>query len=329
MISKSDPSTWQLRGWQGIVVTVPPEWDVAAISGDRQQGYLRLDDVDNMPRLEVKWQEARGFVDVPGVVDKYLSDLQRKRKRGDPEVEVDRDCAVVSKRQMRHKRDLTCFGWRSEHHGYGAAWYCEECKRVMVVQVLARPDEDGQRLAGEIIGQMVDHPQEGWVTWATYGLHLRAPERFGLAGQKLMAGLIEMRFADNGEEIVATRRGMANVALKSGSLLGWAQREVGRYHKGVKLSFEETQFRGHPAVEVTGRFSNPLRHLQSFFMHVAGKPYPEAVRGWAWYCEEENRIYYAGVLVDEDNLELAEQVAQSVACPEGSATQPRGEEPIR
>lgn len=328
-MARLDPSTWQLRGWQGIVVTVPPEWDVAAISGDRQQGYMRLDDLENMPRLEIKWQEAQGFVDVPGVVDKYLSELQRKRKRGEPEIEVDRDCAVVSKRQMRHKRDLTCFGWRGETQGYGAGWYCEDCKRVMVVQVLSRLDEDGLRLASEVIGQMIDHPHEGWITWSTYGLQLRAPERFELADQKLMAGLIEMRFADNGEEIAATRRGMANVALKGGSLLGWAQREVGQYHKGVKLDFEETQFRGHPAVEVTGRFSNPLRHVQSFFMHVAGKPYPEAVRGWVWYCEAENRIYYAGVLVDEDHLELAEQVAQSVLCPECDAAPSSGEEPIR
>lgn len=323
------PEKWELRGWQGIVVTVPPDWDIAAISGDRQQGYMRLDDVDNMPRVEIKWQEAQGFVDVPGVVDKYLSDLQRKRKRGEPEVEIDRDCAVVSKRQMRHKRDLTCFAWHSDTHGYGAGWYCEECKRVMVVQVLSRADEDGERLSGEVIRRLVDHPQDGWITWSTYGLHVRAPERFELADQKLMAGLIELRFTSNGEEIVATRRGMANVALKSSSLLNWAQRELGQYHKGVKLSLEETQFRGHPAVEVNGRFSNPLRHVQSFFVHVAGRPYPEAVRGWAWHCEEENRIYYAGVLVDEDNLELAEQVAHSVLCPEGGASQPSGEELIR
>ncbi|MGD9496644.1 MAG: hypothetical protein AB7Y46_10100, partial [Armatimonadota bacterium] len=263
------------------------------------------------------------------VVEKYLSDLQRKHKRGEPEIQVDRDCAVVSKRRMRRKRDLTCFGWRGQVHGYGAGWYCEDCRRVMVVQVLARPKEDGMELAGQIIGEMQDHPTDEWITWSTYGLHMEAPERFDLSDQTLMAGLIELKLADRGEQIVALRMGMANIALKGKSLLQWAQSEIRQRHKGIKLSWEETQFRGYPAVAVSGYFRNPLRHFQAFFMHVAGKPYPEVVRGWAWHCEQENRIYYAGALVDEDHLEVAEQVAMRVACPEADAGAKQPEEPIR
>ncbi len=328
-MANSDASQWQVRGWQGVVVTVPGEWDIAAISGDREQGYMRIDDADSMPRVEIKWQKSTGFVDIKGVVDKYLSDLGRKRKRDEPEIEVDRDCPVVSKRRMRHKRDLNCFAWRGQVHGFGAGWYCEECRRVMVVQVLTEPDEDGLELAGRIIGDLQDHPSDDWLTWSTYGLHMQAPERFELADQKLMAGLIELRFADSGEEIVGVRWGMANVALKDASLRRWAEQAIPQYHKGVRLSWEDAEFRGYPAVEVSGHFSNPLRHLQSFAMHVAGKPYPEVVKGWVWLCEDENRIYYAGVLVDEDHLELAEQVAMRIACPDAQPGGADEEEPIR
>lgn len=323
-----DTSNWEIRGWQGVVLTVPPEWDIAAISGDREQGYMRLDDVENMPRVEIKWQKAKGFVDIEGVVDKYLSDLTRKRRKGEPEIEVDRDCAVVSKRRMRRKRDLNCFAWYGEMHGYGAGWYCEQCERVMVVQVLTKPDENGLELAAEVIGNLQDHSVDGWIMWSTYGLQMAAPERFTLSDQKLMAGLIELHFEDRGEQIIAARWGMANVALKDKSLRTWAEKEIPKYHKGVRLSWEDTEFRGRPAVAVSGYFVNPLRHFQAFAMHVMGKPYPEVVRGWVWLCEEENRIYYAAVLVDEDHLDLAEQVAQRVACP----TPPQddeGKEPIR
>lgn len=328
-MAKFDVNEWTVRAWEGVLVRVPPEWDIAAISGDRNQGYMRLDDQENMPRVEVKWQKSSGFVNVEGVVDGYLKDLQKKRKKGEPEIETDRDCAVVSKRQMR-KRDLNCFAWRGEVSGYGAAWYCEECERVMVIQVMARPDEKGEDLAREVIGRMEDHPHDGVVTWSTYGLQMQVPERFEITGQKLMAGLIELRFANAGEEIVGARWGMANVALRNRSLEKWARSEIRDYHKGIKLSFEETTFRGHPAVEVSGVFSNPLKHIQSFAMHVAGRPYPEAVSGWVWHCVDENRIYYAGALLDADHMEIIERVAGSIFCPEGDADQPSGEEePIR
>jgi|LSQX01.2.fsa_nt_gb hypothetical protein len=328
-MAKTTATQWAVRGWEGVVVQVPESWDIAAINGDRNQGYMRLDDQQNMPRVEIKWQKAKGFVNVESVIDGYLKDLNKKRKRGEAEIEVDRNCSVVSKRRMR-KRDLTCFAWQGAIEGYGAGWYCEECERVMIVQVMALPEEDGMELAGQVIGEMEDHPRDGWLLWSTYGLTLEAPERFEMSEQKLMAGLIEFHLANAGEEIVAARWGMANIALRSRSLERWAQSEIGQYHKSIKLSFEETTFRGHPAVNVTGYFANPLRHLQSFVMHILGKPYPEAVRGWVWHSEQENRIYYVGALFDEDNMELIERVANSIACPEGDADAPADSgEPIR
>lgn len=328
-MANMNTSEWTVRAWEGVLLHVPPDWDIAAISGDRNQGYMRLDDTENMPRVEVKWQQSSGFVNIESVVDGYLKDLTKKRKKGEPEIETERDCAVVSKRQMR-KQDLNCFAWRGDVEGYGAAWYCEDCERVMVIQVMAMPDEKGEELAREVIGTMEDHPREGWIVWSTYGLQMEVPERFELSDQKLMAGLIELHFANRGEEIVGARWGMANVALRNKSLEKWAAAEIRGYHKNIKLEFEETTFRGHPAVAVSGYFSNPLKHIQSFVMHVAGRPYPEAVKGWVWHSVDENRIYYAGALLDEDHMEIIDRVADSVACPEGDADGSEElEEPIR
>jgi|LSQX01.2.fsa_nt_gb hypothetical protein len=320
--------SWAVRGWEGVLLHVPSDWDIAAISGDRNQGYMRIDDTQNMPRVELKWQKSTGFVNITGVVDSYLKELQKKRKKGEPEIQTERDCSVVSKRQMR-KQDLQCFAWRGEIEGYGAAWYCPDCQRVMVVQVMAMPDERGADLAREVIGSLEDHPRDGWVTWSTYGLQMEVPERFEMSGQKLMAGLIELRFANAGEEIVGTRWGMANVALRGRTLEKWATSEIRDYHKGAKLEMTETTFRGHPAVEVSGYFVNPLKHLQSFVMHVAGRPYADVVKGWVWHCVDENRIYYAGALLDEDHKDIVERVARSIVCPDDSAAETEGEEPIR
>ena len=329
MATTMETDEWTIRAWEGVLLHVPRDWDIAAISGDRNQGYMRLDDTDNMPRVEVKWQKASGFVNIEGVVDSYLKDLKKKKKKGEPDIQTNRDCAVVSKRQMR-KTDLNCFAWEAEMEGRGAAWYCEDCERVMVIQVMTSPEENGDEIARKVIGEMEDHPREGWIVWSTYGLQMEVPERFELANQQLMAGLIELQFANRGEQIVGARWGMANVALRNRDLEQWATSEIRDYHKNIKLEFEEGTFRGHPAVKVSGYFSNPLKHIQSFVMHVAGRPYPEAVKGWVWHCENENRIYYAGALLDEDHMEIIERVANGVACPDpdedGAADL---EEPIR
>ncbi len=324
-----DTNEWTVRAWEGVLLHVPADWDIAAISGDRNQGYMRLDDTENMPRVEVKWQKRSGFVSIESVVDGYLKDLTKKRKKGEPEIETDRDCAVVSKRQMR-KTDLNCFAWEGELEGRGAAWYCDDCDRVMVVQVMTKPEENGEQIARKVISEMEDHPRDDWIVWSTYGLQMEVPERFDMSSQRLMAGLIELQFADHGENVIGVRWGMANVALRNKDLAQWARSEIRGYHKKIKLDFEETVFRGHPAVQVSGYFSNPLKHIQSFVMHVAGRPYPEAVRGWVWHAENENRIYYAGALLDEDHMDVIERVAQSIVCPEGEADgSGEPEEPIR
>lgn len=324
-----DTGDWEVRAWEGVLVEVPAQWDIAAISGERKKGYLRIDDQEAMPRVEIKWQQSKGFVNVGEVIENYLKDLGKKKSPGEAELDVNRNASVVSNRQMK-KRDLTCFSWQGEISGYGAGWYCPECERVVVVQVMARAEEDGKALAAAIISSVRDHPEDGWVTWSTYGLYVETPERFDLSDQKLMAGLIELRFTDKGEEIVAARWGMANVALGDGGLTQWAARELRQFHKGVKLAFEETEFRGHPGVLVSGVFANPLKHIQSFLMHVMGKPYPETVSGWAWLSEDENRLYYIGTLLDEVNAETAEEVALRVACPEGDGgEEDHSGEPIR
>ena len=327
-----DTGDWEVRAWEGILVEVPPDWDIAAISGERKKGYLRIDDQESMPRVEIKWQESKGFVNIEEVIDKYLTDLQKKRSDKESEIDVDRDASVVSRREMekKGKRDLNCFAWSSDISGYGAAWYCQDCERIVVIQVMAKPEENGKALAAGVIGKVWDHPRDGWVTWSTYGLQMQTPERFQLNEQRLMAGLIELKFEDKGEEIVAARWGMANVALAGRALENWAAREIRTRHKGVRLDYEPTEFRGHPAVTVSGHWSNPLKHIQSFMMHVMNKPYPETVWGVAWYSEEENRLYYVGTMLDEANVELAEEVAERVFCPEGDAeSEDEGGEPIR
>lgn len=311
-MAKFDTDSWQLTGWQGITLRTPEDWHIGAIGGDRQQGYLRLD-CARMPRVETKWQHSPGLVNVSEVVDKYLAELQRKPKKGQAPVQTERDIDLVSKRQMR-VRQLVCFRWRGEVTGHGAGWYCERCERMMLVQVMALPEEDGQSLAREIIGNLQDHSRGGWTVWAAYGLHTELPDRFEMSDQKLMAGLIEFRLKSEGEELIVGRWGMANVALKGRELEGWARTEVAGRHKGVKLSYQPAEVRGHQALRVAGEQTTPLTRAQVFVMHCLRKPFPETVRGLLWHCADDNKLFYVGGLFDNRNAELVDEVVARTPC---------------
>ncbi|GAH70560.1 unnamed protein product, partial [marine sediment metagenome] len=266
-------------GWQGIELNVPEEWNIGGIGGGREDGYLRVQDAE-LPRVEVKWGAAEGFVNIDATVNGYLKKLRQDKKAGKA-IEIDTDASVVSKRKMK-KKVLSCFTWRTDVCGYGAAWYCAECKRTVIVQVTARPEEDGAKLAERIIASIQDHPVGGWIRWATYGFQTHAPEGFALTAQKLMAGHIQITLKRDittegarsimlqnlvaPEELTLSRWGMANVILKNKTLEQWAEEEMGGRLKRIKPQMEPAQVNGHEALHVSAQHL-PLH--QQFFRLIA------------------------------------------------------------
>jgi len=108
---------WIRVGWQGFTFMLPEDWNIGAIGGDRNEGYLRFEDGD-MPRLEIKWADAgTTFVDLNRVIDKYLRDMAKDKKS---RVEVSRDVQLVSKRKLRGKKSGQFFAWKGETQPLGA-----------------------------------------------------------------------------------------------------------------------------------------------------------------------------------------------------------------
>ncbi len=246
MAERQSPKAW--IGWQGIRLRVPADWTIGQISGDADDGALRIDSA-NTPRVQVKWKKrGSGVVDIDRTLQDYVNALTKRRKREDAKIDVQLGGKHLSRRKKK-KSQLRCFSWRGEQQAYGAAWHCSECDRTVICQVLGHLDEELESLAQEVLLSLEDHPQDGWTMWATYGLECWTPQDFDLADQKLMAGLIELRFACETEKIVIRRWGMSDIALRGKDLQQWAKQEL---VKGLKLydwSAESTTFRGHSGAE--------------------------------------------------------------------------------
>lgn len=317
MTPSSSPN-WTRVGWQGITLLLPDDWNIGAIGGDKAQGYLRFDDAD-MPRLELKWADAgTAFVDLDKIVEKYLRDIQggRKRPQGKKnKTEVSRDVKLASKRKLKGKKAAQFFSWKSDTQGFGAAWFCPDCHRTVILQVMGPLDEPVQELAEQVLVEIDDHPKEGeWVLWSAYGFDFYSPQDWNLASQKLMAGLIEIGLAKDTEGLHVSRWGMANVILRRQSLEDWGKKELSKRLKKFDAQFSEGQFRGHDAILIEGRTALPQEKVKSFVDHVRGKGYPDRVQAILWHCPEGNKLYYVEGIVDRENVGVVDEVGERIAC---------------
>ena len=309
----ADKHGQHILGWEGITVWVPEDWALTSFSSSEKEGYLRADDQD-MPRLEIKWKQAPGFVDLNQTVDNYLSSIKKRVARDKQELTIDRDMQVISRRKM-HKDGLQTFAWRAQSQAYGAVWLCKQCERVVIAQVLGPPDDTGLlTTAQQVLSTIRDHPTGGWVTWAAYGLVCQTPEDFKLTSQQMFSALIKLTFTRDTETVTVGRWGMAEVLLRQQTLDKWVQAELGKQLSRYAPQSEEQQFRGHPAVAFIGERMPPLYGLKSFTRHITGKQCADRLLGYAWHCPPTNKIFVAYALLDRANYELAEEIRDRIEC---------------
>ena len=312
MAKKLDDIKWTTIAWQGITVSVPEDWNIGAIGGEGSDGYLRIDSPDE-PRMEIKWSKPAGNVDVKKIVDKYLSDISRSRKRNASEIEVKRDIKLGGKSRKR-RSSIESFSWQAEVQGFGAAWYCKDCGRTIIVQVMGRKDEDAKALAERVLADLEDHSDGDNARWAIYGVDFAIPKDFQLEGQKLMSGLVELWYKRDTETIRVSRWGMANIALKNTELDDWIAKQNGKRLKVHRPASAEAEHAGHAALAITGGVLTPIQNIQRFVMHCRGKLFADRLRGVVWHCPEDNKIYYIETFVDRANENLHLQIAETITC---------------
>ena len=70
---------WRRFGWQHIEFEAPADWYLSKISTDRATGELELTDKNQLPRLQLKWHDARNSksVNPAGTLTELLKGVQR------------------------------------------------------------------------------------------------------------------------------------------------------------------------------------------------------------------------------------------------------------
>lgn len=304
------PAEWGVFGWQGIRVRVPREWTPASLTGGYDDGYFRLDGPDQ-PRLEVKWAHSRSFVDIDRVVARYLRSLTKGRAGRDIQVQ---ERAKLGVKMGKERSSVRYFGWRGEQEALGAAWYCRECERTMLVQILGPRGADLRELAEQVLAGLRDHSPDDWELWALYELRCEVPKGFRLVGQELLTGLLRLSFERGREKLSIVRWGLADVALEGTSLEQWLREKSRKAWRPFNVKLEGGSVKGHEGVAIAGSSAAPLVGLFAAGMRLVGRSWPSALRGAAWLCEPSNKIFHVEAVVDPADEALVAEIIDRVVC---------------
>ncbi|MFO7958271.1 MAG: hypothetical protein R6X33_14385 [Candidatus Brocadiia bacterium] len=276
--SAAERRAYDTFGWQGISLTIPVGWELVFTRGDRSSGYVRLAD-EERDRLEVRWERPRNPSSPARTVDTYVQKLEKRLRKDGIEVSVRRGIGLASP----VGKEVECYRWDARQRGLAMLSICNECDRLVHVQVLGDRDESMNNLARTVFASLQDHPEDGADLWRFFDVEFRAPADLPLKSSSLKAGCIRMVFKDKRRRLEFVRMSLAEVVLAGKSLREWFEDFYSGRLKKYRSEIEEERLEGHEGLLVAGRgklLSNPLG--------LVGRR--RQLRAGCWHCEETNRL---------------------------------------
>jgi hypothetical protein len=294
---------WAAAAWHGISLKVPADWSLVGVSGDGKKGYFRVDG-PIASALEVRWSSAGGKP--PELMAKgreFLSTLDKSSRK--------KKIKFASK--IKAQSDGVAFQWRADRIGQGRLTYCAKCDRVLIAQVVSPRDEDVAKIAQVALNSMRDHRDDGWTSWALYGLEFAVPPGYAIEKHTLMSGYLSLAFKNRAKRLVVERWGLAATMLGDGNLADWYRKDIRPDIKGFRIEIADEQVRGHDGLKISGRAAGVKQALRTAAYSLTLHSNPRFVTGYAWRCEESNRLYSVRATHSEGE-DIAEKVRDLIKC---------------
>ncbi|MDX1933878.1 MAG: hypothetical protein SFU56_14865 [Capsulimonadales bacterium] len=282
-------------GWQGFTLDVPEEWDLTGFSGDETSGYLRVDDSEEQG-AEIKWvtepAKAKKAPELDARLETYFGALRRTARK--KKIDLTTKEVAPPKSVLRDDRTVKGFQWVGDRKAFGAIWFCQTCKRVVIVQVLGHPSGRGSlgTVANEILGSLRCHGDDpAWRIWALYDLYTEIPATFTLVGQQLMNVYLRLSFAHRAERLSVEQWAIANISRRDEYLDRWLTINSKAELTQARYAAAEGEAQGHPALILSGGLGIGLPWMQvpqqlSRFQVPATR-----FSAVAWECAESNKVY--------------------------------------
>jgi len=299
----------ELAAWYGVGGIVPGDWNIVAASGDRREGYLRVDG-PHEETAEFRWKRVRRKPELVAVAEQYLKQVEKhgRRKR----IDFETDLEGLRSGGKEKPEDLR-FRWQAERQGFGRLTWCRECRRTVIAQVSAPAGSPIQQVADRVLDSIRDHGREpNMLDWGVYGLAFSTPSNMKLIRYRMMSGFLSMNFKGRAARVIVERWGLADTLLADGGLITWHEKD---YLAELKMFAGQTtamEWSDHEALVTEGHESG-MRRLKSLVRAFGMPSRAERFASLVWHCEPTNRIVgvraFAAMASD-----LARAVASTVRC---------------
>jgi hypothetical protein len=303
-------------GWQGITMELPANWEFGGLSGDYDNGYVRMDD-ENMPRMELKWSKSKEKKpDLHKILDAYFKSMKKRLGAGASGLKIKRDINLIKDEDFFENREVLFYNWKSDVRANGAIWFCKECKRIIVVQIMGYLKESILSLTLQILHSIRDHPAGHTNFWSAYQLTAEVPRRYHLEKRKLMSGYLSFSFVDGSRVLNIERYGLADVTLRNTTLQSWFRGYYAKVLRKYGFSFTEVSNEdGDHRLEMSGQEKRLIDHVPISPIFAIDKILRRKhIAASFWHCNKSNRIYVVMAISKRGTRELATQVASSIQC---------------
>ena len=299
---------------------IPSTWELSALSGDYDNGYIRMDD-ESVPRMELKWSKSREKkLDLQKILDEYFKGMRKRLGTSADGLKIKRNIELIKNEDFFKDRDVVFYSWKTDVRANGAIWYCKECRRIVVIQIMGYLKESILNDTIQIIESVHDHPDGQVNLWSAYQLSVDIPRRYQLDKRKLMSGYLMFSFIDGSRVLSVERFGLADVILRDADLQSWFRSYYAKNLRGYGFSFEEDQLLNNEydqKLKLSGqerRFIDKIPFSPLFVIDKVMRRKQVVAR--FWQCKESNRIFVVMAMSKKGADELVSQVASSIKCHE-------------
>lgn len=289
---------WNQFAWQEISFVKPQEWDLGAVEGTEDKGYLRLDD-HILSRLELRWQKQVRGVAMEKVLARHLRDL--KRKAGKRKI----DFKILNKKDYRTEGvQGIYFIWEGDFRAVNVLRQCKKCWRLILVTVLGKKGGNIEKEAMKIFNSLRDHTNGNKVPWSVFDFHFTTPPELKLNGHTFLSGHLKFDFLHGEDSFIFEQLSVANIVLKGKSLSQWVSEFLKSQFKSVDIEvIYPREGNSEEGIYIKGREYGKVRLFKKRFL-----------KSFFWHCQKTNHIFGVAELIKKQEESRLDSLVSGVKC---------------
>lgn len=219
--------------WQGFQIEHPEDWAPALISGNRQEGYVRIASPDDLS-LQIRWKKhPQDSKSLSKLLPGYLRQLERDSKKTKTK---------FTSRIDGRDEGTWRYQWKGAGNGTGSLLWFHD--RAFFIEASSLSNRSTNSQHDRLVSTFQSH-QGDREPWMVFGLEVLLPTGFGVEKHLFQSGRTRIEWRDRSTRIAAERWGFGEQILARHTFEQWAmdsmampKAKITEVNQGLELSHE-------------------------------------------------------------------------------------------